>query len=390
MGFPQDRSAGDGSGPESTRLASDALKEAFGPQPNAAPAQLLAKLDRHELLLPSRSKTEDAVDLVNGFADGAIFRPSRAVQQMLGVADDDLTAAKQATSKSHRTGQVIGSFVPFVGMVGITRGASAEFFGQCYSPSVGRMLTEQATAGFLTGSLLVPSELKPEDNLFSARLKQGTLSAWTFASMTGISATLDHELPQANPDLIQHIARRVTITFLSGTVGSFVDVNGKTNFGASAQDTLTSTINYGVFGGYANSAQKPIFGDPKQHKKLDLDCLKDNNANGELPTLAEKTAIRLRNQTAETQNNQEISFGATPQEIYSQKQGTTNDTLSKGTPNTRSWADEGSTAEGSTAKNSTDESPTGKSSRDENSTDESSRDESSTGKSLSEVNSATE
>lgn len=227
--------AGKGDSDELHRQAVDA---AYGP---AASSVRNLSLQRTDLLQPEKGTKDDAIDLMSGFTDGALFAPGRAVQQLFGASDQQ-ALSQAARSKSEKTGQLIGSLVPFVGMVTITRGASAELFGQCCSPPLTRFMTEQAAAGFLTGSLLTPSELNPGENLLDKRLNQGKLGAATYSSMTGISAHLDHNLPKPESDeLIPRLARRVTISVISGTVGSFVDSNGRTSFGASQEDSLSQT-----------------------------------------------------------------------------------------------------------------------------------------------------
>jgi hypothetical protein len=216
-------------------LHRQAVDDAYG-------ARQAVSLQRTDLVQPAKGTTDNAVDLMSGFTDGAIFAPGRAVQQLFGASE--VQAAPQAAkSSSEKTGQLIGSFVPFVGMVTLTRGASAEFFGQCCTPPLARFMTEQATAGFLTGSLLTPTDLNPGETLLDKRLNQGKLTAATFSSMTGISAHLDHNLPKPESnELLPQIARRVTISVISGTVGSFVDGSGRTSFGASQEDSLSQTV----------------------------------------------------------------------------------------------------------------------------------------------------
>lgn len=215
------------------------------PTPGSGTQTPLARLETNDLLLPSNNRASDAVELVDGLVDGAVYRPGKAIKQVLGLSDRTAIASGQSVdSPAHKTGQVVGSLLPFVGLVGLTRGASTQILGESSSPHVLRLLGEQATAGFLLGSLLTPSDLRPGENLFSARLNQGGISAAIFASITGTTAAIDQELPKPDDSsgAIPNLARRLSISVLSGAVSQFVDVQGKTSFGAPTADSLSASM----------------------------------------------------------------------------------------------------------------------------------------------------
>lgn len=199
----------------------------------------LPKLQISGLIL--KEEDNDPSVLLAGLTDGMITRPCKAVQQVLGM---EVSAKELAnnTNKTHKAGQAVGSLVPFVGLVALTRGASSSIIGDNLPPLCSLMV-EQASAGFLMGSLFTPThELKPGETLINARIQQGSKSAFTFATMTGTSGSLEQNMPQFGEDKLSIVARKVTIGVVSSTIGGFLDPRGQTSFGASSQDSLSSTL----------------------------------------------------------------------------------------------------------------------------------------------------
>lgn len=218
------------------------------------------RLQKSDLLAPCNSCAFNAADLFEGFYDGAISRPGKALMQIAGISSksEQAAAAPVKQSDSHKTGEVVGSLIPYVTLVGLTRGASAEILGSNYAPTMAVLVTEQASAGFIYGSLLTPSELKPGQDLFSARLNQGREAATTHATMTGTSESLEREMPKlgADSNALAAIARKVSLSLISGTVRGYVDANGVTNFGKSSEDSLSALMTKTAVNKFASSTDK--------------------------------------------------------------------------------------------------------------------------------------
>lgn len=207
----------------------------------SARIQELPRLQITDLL--QKEDGSDPSMVLDGLTEGMILQPSRAVQQVLGIdSENDDKATDRVLSKTHKTAQVIGSLVPLAGLVALTRGASSFVIGESLPP-VTRVVWEQATAGFLMGSVLTPTNLKPGESLISARLAQGGKSAATYATMSGTSASLEQSIPQFGDDKFSILARRVAIGVVSNTFGGILDPHGQTSFfSASTADSISSTL----------------------------------------------------------------------------------------------------------------------------------------------------
>ncbi|MBX9688098.1 MAG: hypothetical protein K2X27_15430 [Candidatus Obscuribacterales bacterium] len=212
------------------------------------------KLQASRLLLRNNEISPPEA-ILNGFAEGMIQRPILAIKQSFGAETEVAQELRREKSKSHQTGQVIGSLVPYVGLVALTRGAAGCILGES-SASLCRMIGEQATAGFLVGSLLTPSNLKPGEDLISARLNQGKEAATKLATLSGTSSSLERSLPDFGDNGFSEVARRITISFLSGTVGGFIDARGRTSFGASSEDSLSTVLGHATFTSIIGSNDK--------------------------------------------------------------------------------------------------------------------------------------
>jgi hypothetical protein len=223
---------------------SQALKYAYEEKGEKAIANGWKPLSqtRENLILSDAIPQSDCKQLIDGFIEGAIHRPATALRQVIGDEEQrasDMSPAQPSINSSRQTGRVLGKLIPFVGIVGITREASAVLLGEYLIPPLFRVMGEQATAGFMMGALLTPSELQQGKGLFSTRLSQGGLSAATFATMTGTAASLNRELPKADEDsAISKIVRGISLSFLTGAVGEMVDTEGLTYFGTSIDTSI--------------------------------------------------------------------------------------------------------------------------------------------------------
>ncbi len=99
-------------------------------------------LQKSDLLTPSNGSRFDLGELFLGVVDGAVTKPARAIKQL--VSDSHSTKPSQPPCETdkiknselqskpsycRKTGEVVGSLVPFVTLVGLTRGASTELLG---------------------------------------------------------------------------------------------------------------------------------------------------------------------------------------------------------------------------------------------------------------------
>lgn len=201
------------------------------------------RLQTSSLLLSETQRGPQA--FLNGVVDGAVNRPVQAVQQLLGAEVKPLEAK---VSADEHVGRIIGSIAPFVVTSIATKRVGNALLGETATPTLSRVMGEQATAGFLTGSLLTVSELKPGESLLGARLRDGSISAATFATMSGASTLLDRNLPGLGKGLAGELTRKLMVGGLSGAAGGLVDVELKTGFKAEREQLLTSTLGYAAFG----------------------------------------------------------------------------------------------------------------------------------------------
>lgn len=206
--------------------------------------QDLVSLKSSELLKKDEGQSNA---LLNGIWDGAVVSPSRAIKQIAG-STDNTAPETQSNNGSFQTGKIIGSFVPFIGAAVLTHEISAGVFGKALKPGAGRLIGEQAGAGFMLGSVLTPTDLKPGDNLFQSRLAQGAGTAATFATMSGIGLGLDRALPKLGESAFANISRKASIGFLAGTGGGLLDAETKSGFKATREELLSSALGYGIFG----------------------------------------------------------------------------------------------------------------------------------------------
>ncbi len=202
-----------------------------------------ARLQTSSLLQKEAQRGYEA--FFNGVADGAFKRPAQAVQQLLGA---EIKEENKKVSGEEQAGKVLGSLVPFVAASFATRRVGTALLGEAANPSIYRVVGEQATAGFLTGSLLNLSELKPGESLLSSRLKEGAISAATFATMAGISSGLERRIPSLGTGLAFELPRKILIGGVSGAAAGVTDIELKTGFKASKEDLLTSALSYAAFG----------------------------------------------------------------------------------------------------------------------------------------------
>ncbi len=221
-------------------------------------------------LLINPTSDQGARGLISGIYDGAINEPIAAVKQIFDSGTDPHGHLPE--SSAHSAGKIVGSIVPFVGLSLLTRKVSGGIFERGANPTIARIMSEQAAAGFMLGSLLTSSQLKPGESLLSARLSQGGVNAATFASMTGAGAALERKLPQFGQSAMAAGGRRISIAALAGASGGVVDAELSSGFKASAEDLAVSALGYAAFGTlmesgslFARSLMKPRINGERTH-----------------------------------------------------------------------------------------------------------------------------
>ncbi len=203
----------------------------------------LPPLQISHLLLKDNSSTSSEAILA-GLKESILTAPCAAVQQALGL--DVSYKAQQVNDKGQKTAQVVGALVPLVGAVVLTRGVGNLVLSEGLSP-LHRVIYEQASAGFIVGSFLTPTELKPGESLWSKRLEQGSKAAATYATMTGTSASLENSIPDFGEDTVSRLARKVSITVVSSTFGGYLDPLGESNFRGTGVNSISSTLLFNKF-----------------------------------------------------------------------------------------------------------------------------------------------
>ena len=195
------------------------------------------------LLLKENSSTGSEAILA-GLKESIVSAPCAAVQQALGL--EVSYKAQQSNDKGQKTAQVVGALVPLVGVVALTRGVGNLVLSEGLSP-LHRVIYEQASAGFIVGSFLTPTELKPGESLWSKRIEQGSKAAATYATMTGTSASLENSIPDFGEGTVSRLARKISITVVSGTVAGYLDPLGESNFRGTGVNSISSTLLFSKF-----------------------------------------------------------------------------------------------------------------------------------------------
>ena len=219
----------------------------------------LPKIEKSDHLDQTASDQPSSISaFISGAIDGAYRTPAKAIKQLMGSQDPAAISSEPtdssnpanlpAESSAHRVGEIVGSFVPFVALAAITRGASVKLFGAEAAPSLVRTVGEQSVTGFAMGSLLSSSDLTPGENLLEARLKQGFGSALTFGTMAGTGGLLEKTLPEIGAGLLATSTRRFGIAALSGASGGIIDAETKTGFNATSEELVSSALGYAAFG----------------------------------------------------------------------------------------------------------------------------------------------
>ena len=224
----------------------DTGAEKIKTEANSVESQALSRLQLTGLLSPEKESASDA--FLGGLADGAYRMPARAIKQLAGDAEALKAAEPAPEQQSRKVGQIIGSLVPFAVLGMATKGASNKLFGAELTPTLWRSVGEQAATGFLLGSALTPSELKPGETLLGSRLHHGINSAVTFGVMGGSAHYLDGALPQFGKSTLATMGRRFSIAAGSGAAGGVIDAELQSGFKASASDVLSSALGYAAFG----------------------------------------------------------------------------------------------------------------------------------------------
>lgn len=199
-----------------------------------------------DLLDLEKTKNTGFADFTAGVWDGAVSNSVKAIKQVAGSSDNSEShKAPESKSASNLAGQIVGSLVPYAAVFAVTKGGSNLIFGKMEAPQLGRIVAENAVSGFVLGSLLTPSELKPGESLLSSRLESGSKDAAVFASMALSSSYLSSALPAS---LRGAVLSRLGIGAGSGAVGGFVDAEFRTGGNASGSDLLASMAGYAAFG----------------------------------------------------------------------------------------------------------------------------------------------
>lgn len=183
-------------------------------------------------------------DIAAGLLDGAVKRPVSAITQSFGKEIKPSSEAEK--SSAHKVGEIAGTVVPFIGVALATRGASSKLFGAA-EPGLARLMAEQASAGLILGSALTPTDLKPGQNLLTARLHQGATDMAVFASMAGTNKYLTGKLGEAN-GTIAHVTQRLVVGAGAGSAAGFVDAELRSGFTASRNEVLTSMAGFALLG----------------------------------------------------------------------------------------------------------------------------------------------
>ncbi|MBX9568794.1 MAG: hypothetical protein K2X77_07855 [Candidatus Obscuribacterales bacterium] len=212
------------------------------------------ELNSVDLLNPNIPRKSNA--LMDGLVAGAVTHPVEALKQVLtpeksneyGSQRNNEKLQKHGIGLDYQVGEIVGSLIPFIAVSCVIKGTSNRIFGQQLVPTFSRHVAEQAASGFTMGALLTPTEAKNEGNLFSARIKQGAISAGTFASMSAASFGLEKWLPDSGVNISSTVTRRASIGALSGVAGGFTDIELKTGGKATLPEITSSTLGFAVFG----------------------------------------------------------------------------------------------------------------------------------------------
>lgn len=195
-------------------------------------------------LLKAEKKTNLAGDFAFGLFEGAISRPVTAMKQLSGASDHTPIGDK---STAQTVGEVAGMALPFIAVSALTSKGSSLLLGETAQKTVIRSATEQGVAGFLMGSVLTPTELKADQSLLTARVKQGFHDSAIFATMGGTANLLSKNMHEANT-FGTKLGQRLLIGGGSGSAAGFVDAELRTGGKASWSDLGISMSSYALLG----------------------------------------------------------------------------------------------------------------------------------------------
>lgn len=213
-------------------------------------------LNSVDLLTPLAPKRSNG--LIEGILNGAVNQPTKALCQLAGLeyAEHRANPESKANSKAqipneqldYKIGEIVGSLAPFITVACATRRLGNRLLGEQVTPTFLRHVGEQATSGFIMGAVLTPSKDTPGSSLVFERIKQGAVSAGTFATMSGVSYRLGKCLPSEGLSFNARLGRSATIGALAGAAGGFSDVELRTGGKASNAELASSVLGYAVFG----------------------------------------------------------------------------------------------------------------------------------------------
>ena len=194
-------------------------------------------------LLQADKKPNLVGDFAYGVYEGSIARPVAALNQLGGKTEQ----LSQDKSTAQTVGEIAGTALPFIAVSALTSKGSSLILGEATQKSVLRTATEQGVAGFFLGSVLTPTELKADQSLLSARLKQGIHDSAIFAAMGGSANYLSRNLTEATT-FGTKLGQRLLVGGGSGAAGGFVDAELRTGGKATWTDLGVSMTGYALLG----------------------------------------------------------------------------------------------------------------------------------------------
>jgi hypothetical protein len=195
-------------------------------------------------LLRAETKPNLVGDFAYGVLDGSVGKPVSALRQLGGKTD---VTTSQDKSTAQTIGEIAGTALPFIAVSALTNKGSSLLFGDAAQKSVFRAATEQGVAGFVLGSVLTPSELKADQNLFAARLKQGFHDSAIFATMGGTANLLSKNMAEAS-SFGAKLGQRMVVGGGSGAAAGLVDAEVRAGGQASWSDLAVSMSGYALMG----------------------------------------------------------------------------------------------------------------------------------------------
>lgn len=200
-----------------------------------------------------RQTAADAADFFDGIFKGVIIHPAVAVAQIenkiSGANPEQKSDLGNLKSGANTFGYMIGSALPVAGLALATKRIAGD--------GAAATTLRAAGIGFAHSAIFQPSDPSSQ-SFWQDRMRNGALSATTFAGMAGSAALLDKTglfAVASGRTLSGHLAYGGLSGAAGGAINATVDSLTKNGELPAKQDLLSRTVEYAVFGAAFSAIQ---------------------------------------------------------------------------------------------------------------------------------------